>query len=626
MIGRRPDRAAAHVAQVDELAVRRRAWRRAATCVTGRPRQTLLPPPALVTDVDVVAVRQELRVRKRACAASGSGAPASTAAARRRASRRAAAARSVATCARHALLQQQLGRLDARIGVKALDHAVAEQRVGQRDERHALRGGPDTSARRRPPPVRARSSPVASGLACGVVDGVEEPVVAGETRGGEPPQVGRARGGIDHDGQRGGVRRDDQLVAEPALQAEARECRTPCTDRCRADRRGCRPTRRCPRARRARRRSRSAGGPPAGTTRRAACPDSVRMTQQRHQVLEQRRAPREQHRRAADARDRPSEMEPVHLGHVALGDGEEAGQPRFGRQQIVVRRIEPAGALGVGEAVADREQLPLRIEQEPEVHRVEQRRRARAASARRDARASADRQREERAGEVAAVHGRDVGRRQRRQRPRVVPVEQVPLEPFEPLRPSSASRRSGATSSVVSMKPRSCAASVASRPRPMLVGDVRCATRQLRRRAGRCRAAGSDPRRRRTCRSTPTSCRAIVVQVRRVGGRQHRRGASAPAGSARRRSTARRPRARGSARPTGSAAGRPATTTSSERRRASSGLAIIPRDERAAAAPAPPRAALAAVVSHSSRRRRVTPRRTSVIADRVQPLVRPRWP
>ena len=45
-----------------------------------------------------------------------------------------------------------------------------------------------------------------------------------------------------------------------------------------------------------------------------------------------------------------------------------------------------------------------------------------------------------------------------------------------------------------------------------------------------------------------------------------------------------------------------------------------PRNARSCAGP--PRAALAAVVSHSSSRRRVTPRRTSVIADRVQPLAR----
>ena len=153
--------------------------------------------------------------------------------------------------------------------------------------------------------------------------------------------------------------------------------------------------------------------------------------QQRHQVLEQRRAPRQQHGRAADAGDRSSEVEPVRLRHVALGDGEEAGEPRLGGEQVVERRIEPARVLGVGEAVADREQLPLRVEEEAEVHRVEERGGARRQR-RRDV-AQPDRQRQQRAGQVAAVHRRDVGRRQRRQRPRVVPVEQVAFVPLQPL-------------------------------------------------------------------------------------------------------------------------------------------------------------------------------------------------
>ena len=93
---------------------------------------------------------------------------------------------------------------------------------------------------------------------------------------------------------------------------------------------------------------------------------------------------------AAHARDRASEMEPVHLRHVALGDRDEAGQARFRREQIVVRRIEPAGAVGIGEAVADREQLALRIEQKPEVHRVEERRRRAPQAAARVSRSPTD--------------------------------------------------------------------------------------------------------------------------------------------------------------------------------------------------------------------------------------------
>ena len=62
----------------------------------------------------------------------------------------------------------------------------------------------------------------------------------------------------------------------------------------------------------------------------------------------------------SDRRDRPPEVEPVRLGHVALGDREEARQARFRREQVVVRRIEPARALGIVQPVADGEQLALR--------------------------------------------------------------------------------------------------------------------------------------------------------------------------------------------------------------------------------------------------------------------------
>ena len=76
-------------------------------------------------------------------------------------------------------------------------------------------------------------------------------------------------------------------------------------------------------------------------------------------------------------------MEPVGLGHVALGDGEKAGQPRFGGEQVVVRRIAASRPLVVGEAIADGEQLPLRVVEESEVHAVEQRGRRPAVERRR---------------------------------------------------------------------------------------------------------------------------------------------------------------------------------------------------------------------------------------------------
>ena len=59
------------------------------------------------------------------------------------------------------------------------------------------------------------------------------------------------------------------------------------------------------------------------------------------------------------------------LGHVALGDGDEAGEARFGGEQVVERRIEPRAAELIGEAVADREEVPLPVVQEAEMHFVE---------------------------------------------------------------------------------------------------------------------------------------------------------------------------------------------------------------------------------------------------------------
>ena len=63
-------------------------------------------------------------------------------------------------------------------------------------------------------------------------------------------------------------------------------------------------------------------------------------------------------------------MEPVPLRHVAAGDGDEAGQPRLGGEQVVERGVEHAGTVGVGEAIADREQVPRPVVQEAEAHLV----------------------------------------------------------------------------------------------------------------------------------------------------------------------------------------------------------------------------------------------------------------
>jgi hypothetical protein len=49
---------------------------------------------------------------------------------------------------------------------------------------------------------------------------------------------------------------------------------------------------------------------------------------------------------------------------IALGNGEEAGQPRFTGQKVVVVRIDPIEA----DVVANIEQPTALIEEQPEVH------------------------------------------------------------------------------------------------------------------------------------------------------------------------------------------------------------------------------------------------------------------
>ena len=54
---------------------------------------------------------------------------------------------------------------------------------------------------------------------------------------------------------------------------------------------------------------------------------------------------------------------------VTLGDGDEACESRLRGQQIVTTRVEAV----VGNAIADREELPRRIEEKAKFHRVEHR-------------------------------------------------------------------------------------------------------------------------------------------------------------------------------------------------------------------------------------------------------------
>ena len=113
---------------------------------------------------------------------------------------------------------------------------------------------------------------------------------------------------------------------------------------------------------------------------------------------------------------RAAEVEPVGLGHVALADGEKTRETRFRREQVVTRDIQPAFPVTVGQPETDAEQVPANVIQRPEVHLVEQRAGTSPRSRRRAAVAGATvaavrqswqtgRERQERAGEIPAVHG-----------------------------------------------------------------------------------------------------------------------------------------------------------------------------------------------------------------------------
>ena len=136
MVGRRPHGAAAHVPQVDELASR---VARGVLAVAGDDAAPAEAGAAARVrhDRGVAAVRQELGVRPQRVRRSEA-----TQSLRGRRARRARLLDRAGLGDRgrawHALLQQQLGGLHARIGVEAPHHRVAEQDVGERDERHAL--------------------------------------------------------------------------------------------------------------------------------------------------------------------------------------------------------------------------------------------------------------------------------------------------------------------------------------------------------------------------------------------------------------------------------------------------------------------------------------------------------
>ena len=421
--GRGPDGAGVDVAQVDELA-------------PGVPRRVLAPPghgvpatearsPAGVRDDrHVGAVREDLRLRvrrERRAEAVGRA----RGGARRHPGLLGRARLGDRRLARDPLLQEELRRLDPRVRVEPADHHVAEEDVREGDESHPLvvgEPGLHDDARRRRRTAAPASAPRSARGAC------SRP--SRRSRAGPRRPPARAAAGSvrrrrrRQRGQGGRVGGHDELVGEPSLEPEARDAE-------RLVLVGAGPVHEV--EGRLRDSPRHAAAPAVAdlllhrhAARRVEKRSRIRPHQEeRHQVLEHRRAPGDERRDALHAHDEPPEVEPVALRHVALRDGEEARQARLRGEEVVEGRVEAAGPVRVGQPVADREELALRVVEEAEAHPVRQRRGAprQVGEAAKPARSGDDaasspapfRQGQQRSREVPAVDRRDVARGERRE-------------------------------------------------------------------------------------------------------------------------------------------------------------------------------------------------------------------
>ena len=325
---------------------------------------------------------------------------------------------------RRAFVQQQLVRRDHRVGSQPAPRRVAAQHVAQRRQRHAVvvrHEGFDHAVQLRRGLPRRRE-----------VECLEHAELAAAAERLQALQVGGGFPRLEHRRQQRRIRRDDTIAWRGAAQRQPR-----CAEGAVLEGQGM-VLREIGRLRNAprqpERRAASLLFGDGGTTGGMQQPaDRFGQQQRGHQVLEHRPGPRFQSGDHADRQERPTQRAPVPARHIALGDGEQAGEPRFGRQQVVVAGVERL----LLHPQADVEQVALAVVEAPEVHRHGQRpatlgddqqvglgRTFIRAGARQ--RPAGLRHGEQQAGEVAAVDGRHVGRRQDLQRPGVVPVQQVP--------------------------------------------------------------------------------------------------------------------------------------------------------------------------------------------------------
>ena len=206
--------------------------------------------------------------------------------------------------------------------------------------------------------------------------------------------------------------------------------------------------------------------------------------QRRHQVLEHAPAPREQRSGSSGGSEGSAQPEPVIDRHVVLGNRYEGGESRFRSEQIVVRVVYRVAA----DVITDREQLPLGVVQEAEIHLHGVGVRAlryRPQPLRIEIRArrilhhlvAGLLERDQMSGKVPAIHRRDVRRLEHPQLVQIVPVEEMSVKTPHPLQ-----RPEHLLHAVDHVRPRDEAEVDRADGREKLESDVggRCAERQNR--------------------------------------------------------------------------------------------------------------------------------------------------
>ncbi|MNV22381.1 hypothetical protein D3C71_1133510 [compost metagenome] len=259
---------------------------------------------------------------------------------------------------RDAFLQQQQGRLELGISHETVLHRLLSQQMDQRQESHALVMGHEGTHHHVILPGRHAGGRV--------IDGLIEAELTTEAGGIQALQVLAGCFRRHHQRHHAGVRRNHQVLAQAALQTQAGH------------------TEGAVLVVHARVHGVVAGlgDAPRNVVKRAVCnlrfhgvlrclvQQRVRVArhhQLRHQVLEHRAAPRQQRRIAVDLGQQASECEPGFLRQLALGNGDETAQARFGGEQVIEATVQ---AMLV-QVVADGQQMARTVIEEFIVHQRE---------------------------------------------------------------------------------------------------------------------------------------------------------------------------------------------------------------------------------------------------------------